>query len=80
MKKCRQALGVISAIVMLAFPTSIARADIFGGDVAVLAQILVNAIEQLSALKSVVSTGSDELDLLQQINQGTHASMAKSNR
>lgn len=48
----------------------VARADLFGGDVAVLTQILANALQQLSQLRSIVSNGSDNLNLLRDINRG----------
>ena len=47
-----------------------AKADLFGGDVAVLTQILANAIQQLAQLEQILSTGSDTLGLLKEINQG----------
>lgn len=46
------------------------RADLFGGDVVVLTQILVQAIQQLVQLKQIVSSGADTLSLWRQINQG----------
>jgi len=47
-----------------------ARADLFGGDVAVLTQILVQAIQQLYQLKQIFKTGNDTLTLMREINQG----------
>ena len=47
-----------------------ARADIFGGDVAVLVQILASSIQQLFQMKNMVSNGSDTLDFLRDINRG----------
>jgi len=46
------------------------RGDIFGGDVVVLTQILANAIQQLIQLRQILSTGSDTLGLLREINSG----------
>ena len=43
-----------------------AHADLFGGDVAVLVQILV----QVMQLKALLDTGHDTLDLLQDVNSG----------
>jgi hypothetical protein len=56
-------------IVALAIPRA-ASADIFGGDVVVLTQIFVNAIQQLMQLKKILSTGSDTLSLMRDINDG----------
>ncbi len=47
-----------------------AEADIFGGDVVVLTQILANALQQLVQLKQILSAGSDSLDLMRDINRG----------
>ncbi len=52
-----------------------ARADLFGGDVAVLTQILANALIQLQQLRSILGTASGELDLIRQINQGINDSL-----
>lgn len=42
----------------------------FGADVAVLTQILANAIQQLVQLRQILSTGSDTLGLMRDINRG----------
>ncbi|MDZ4661253.1 MAG: hypothetical protein SGJ18_06490 [Pseudomonadota bacterium] len=59
--------GVMS--VVFAFPNK-AKADLFGADVAVLVQILAQAIAQLVQLKQILSTGGDTLDLMRDINRG----------
>jgi hypothetical protein len=46
------------------------RADLFGGDVVVLTQILANAIQQLIQLRQILATGGDTLSLLREINEG----------
>jgi hypothetical protein len=51
------------------------RADLFGGDVVVLTQILANAIQQLSKLQSIIGTAQSNLDLVRQINQGINDSL-----
>jgi hypothetical protein len=58
----------IVATLFLSAPQS--KADMFGGDVVVLTQILAQAIQQLIQLKQILSTGSDTLDLLKDINSG----------
>lgn len=62
-------IGILCILASVA-PVREARADLFGGDVVVLVQILANAMQQLMQLKSIVSNGSDTLGLLQDINQG----------
>ena len=56
-------------ILLLLTPTE-SKADLFGADVAVLTQILVQAIAQLYQLKAIFSTGDDTLNLLREINEG----------
>src|ERR1019366_6690788 len=53
-----------------------ARADFWGGDLPLLAQILSNAIQELAQLKSILGTTQDNLDLLRQINQGINDCLA----
>ncbi len=52
-----------------------ARADLFGGDVVVLSQILLNALEQLAQLRALLSAGEDTLSLLRDVNQGINDSL-----
>jgi hypothetical protein len=62
------------AIPLLLF-SSPARADLFGGDVAVLSQILVNALQQLAQLRQILSTGRDNVELVRDINRGINDSL-----
>ena len=66
---------VIAISVSMATP-NYAHADIFGGDVAVLVQILANALQQLAQLRQLLSTGSDTLGLLRDINSGIRDGLA----
>jgi len=54
----------------------VARADIWGGDVVVLTQILANAVQQLYQLKQLLSNGHDTLGLLRDINRGIRNGLA----
>jgi hypothetical protein len=47
-----------------------AKADLFGGDVVVLTQILAQTIKQLIELQQIVRTGNDSLSLWRDINRG----------
>ena len=47
-----------------------AWADIWGGDILVLTQILANAVMQLKQMKEIFENGSDSLDLMRKINAG----------
>lgn len=66
-KKIFLSIG-ISALLMV--PASPARADMFGGDVAVLVQILSNALQQLAQLQQILGNGKDSLGLLREVNEG----------
>ena len=70
MKRC---LAFLTVVILIASPR--AKGDMFGGDVAVLMQILAQAIEQLAQLKSILQTGDDTLGLLQEINRGINDSL-----
>ncbi len=61
---------IILTVPIILLSSMPARADFFGGDVAVLAQILVQATQTVVQLKSIVGTGNDTLQLLQDINTG----------
>lgn len=69
MKKLKKwaVVATLSATLSLPRPS---RADIFGGDVAVLVQILANAVQQLAQLQQILGTGTNTLYLLRDINRG----------
>lgn len=66
---------VLSVIAFSLSFTPTARADLFGGDVAVLTQILAQNIKQLIELQSILRNGKDNLDLLREINRGINDSL-----
>jgi len=53
-----------------------AKADLFGGDVAVLAQILVQTIQQLEQLRQIFKTGNDSYGMMKDINRGIRDGLA----
>ena len=59
-----------ASLFIVACVSTSAHADLFGGDVAVLTQILANSIEQLAHLQKIVGRTEDELKLLRDINRG----------
>lgn len=65
--------GLATTLIVLS-PQS--HADMFGGDIVVLTQILTQAIQQLMQLKQILTTGSNTLDLLRDINQGIRDGLA----
>ena len=52
------------------------RADMFGGDILVLTQILAQAIQQLAQLQQIFANGKDTLGLLHDINSGIREGLA----
>lgn len=52
-----------------------ARADFFGGDLVILAEILANAVQQLTQLQSILGTGQDSYRYLQEINEGLKSAL-----
>lgn len=69
MKRLRQKLIAITICFSLMLPLP-SRADFWGGDVVVLTQILLNAVQQLIQLRQILQTGSDALNLTRDLNQG----------
>ncbi|MBS1963082.1 MAG: hypothetical protein JST04_12780 [Bdellovibrionales bacterium] len=64
------ALSALMLVSSAVVPVREARADLFGGDVAVLMQILAQMIQEYIQIKNIVSNGADTLDLLREINSG----------
>ncbi len=61
--------------ISLALPAP-ARADFWGADLPILAQILTQAIQQLAQLRAILGTGEDTLGLLRDINRGIRDGLA----
>jgi hypothetical protein len=71
--KCR-ILAVVLSVGLVVGPRS-AKADLFGGDVVVLTQILAQAIQTVITLKNVLENGKDTLDLMRDINAGVRSGL-----
>jgi hypothetical protein len=52
-----------------------ARADLFGGDVAVLMQILAESIKQYYQLQQMIGQGRDQMNFLRTLNDGIENSI-----
>lgn len=74
MEKIKQKI-LVSLFVIFSLSPNFARADMFGGDLVYLAQILANAIQQLAQLKSMLQNGQDSLNLMRDINRGINDSL-----
>lgn len=61
--------------IALVLSVNTAKADIFGADVAVLTQILVQAIQTVIQLKSILDTGRDSLNLTRDLNAGVRSGL-----
>ena len=71
-KLTKKLVAIILCILLGVQP---AKADLWGGDVAVLVQILANALKQLTELKAIVDTGQDTLGLMRDINRGINEAL-----
>jgi hypothetical protein len=66
-------LGIVAGVLLTLSP--LVHADMFGGDVAVLVQILAEDIQQLLQLEQILTKGQENLDLLRDINRGINDSL-----
>ncbi len=66
--------AVVIATLIFIGPRS-AKADLFGGDVVVLTQILAQAIQTVITLKSILENGKDSLNLMRDINAGVRSGL-----
>lgn len=57
------------SFILCLFLAPMSRADLFGGDVAVLTQILVNNIQQLTQLMEILKAGKRQVELMEDIKQ-----------
>lgn len=59
------------------FHANPARADMFGGDVAVLLQILQNALQQLIILRQTLDVAKNDSDLLHSVNRDIETALTE---
>lgn len=72
----RKKLRTLVIVMALSFSVpKPARADLFGADAAILAQILANAVQQLAQLREILQAGDDTLGLLREVNRGINDSL-----
>lgn len=70
----KSAISFITAAVVAFLPMR-SNGDMFGGDLALLTQILANALKQLYELQQILNNGRDTLGLLRDINRGINDSI-----
>jgi hypothetical protein len=63
-------VAVAGLLALSMFTPRTSNADMFGGDIAVLVQILAQAVQQLAELQSILGTGEDTLGLMRDLNSG----------
>jgi hypothetical protein len=71
----RFSLHWAGCVILLALIGPPARADLFGGDVAVLMQILTENIKHYYQLQQMIGQGRDQADFLRQLNAGIENSI-----
>lgn len=69
-KESRIKKVITLAVFLTFFSGTPARADLFGGDVAVLMQILAESIKQYYQLKQMIDQGQESIDYLRWLNAG----------
>lgn len=74
-KKIRKTLAGGTIIFVLLFSSIPARADFWGGDLPLLANILAQAIKQVAQLQAILGNGKDSLNFMRDINQGIRDAM-----
>ena len=70
----KRILIVLFPILTLFAPLN-ARADLFGGDVVFLTQILVQSIQTVIQLKAILDNGQDSLNLMRDLNAGVRSGL-----
>lgn len=70
----RHKLLALLIFFMSSFPLK-SRADLFGGDVVVLSQILYQTVQQLAQLRAILSNGKDSVGLIRDLNRGINDSL-----
>jgi len=71
----KRSIWVVLILAFFAVNPKPARADLFGGDVAVLTQILAQAILQLAKLREILGSAQANIQLVQEINRGINDSL-----
>lgn len=66
----------VTIILVHLYSATPARADLWGGDLIYLSQILANAIQQLGQLRQIFNSGQDTLNMMKDINRGINDSLA----
>ena len=63
-------IAAIGFCLGLLFPVRNAHADLFGGDLPLLTELIVKAIEQIEELNQIISTSRQTTEILQEMNNG----------
>ncbi len=67
-------ISIVTVLVVFLSPLK-SKADLFGGDVVVLTQILVQSIQTVIQLKAILDNGQDALNLTRDLNAGVRSGL-----
>lgn len=68
-------IPVLIALGVAVYPGNSAKADFWGGDLPLLAQIVANTLQELIRLKQIIDNGKDTLNYMRDINDGIRDAM-----
>lgn len=75
MRRIHRMIATFMVAVTLTLSPTPVRADFWGGDLPLLAQIVFNTLQQLAQLRHILSAGRDTLGLIRDINEGIREAM-----
>lgn len=62
-------------LIWMSLVTSPARADLWGADLPLLAEIVANTLQQIYEIRQVINNGKNQVDLIREINRGINDSL-----
>src|ERR1700733_11455532 len=74
-KKILKISTSVMMIIILSTPINFARADFWGGDLSLLAEIVSNTLQTLYQLRDIMGNGVDTLQFMRDINSGIRDAM-----
>lgn len=75
MKMFRKKILTLTLLMAFLFSAPPAKADLWGGDIPLLIEIVFNTLQQLMAMKDMLENQEDQLDLLREVNAGINDSL-----
>ena len=62
-------------LIWMSLVSSPARADLWGADLPLLAEIVANTLQQIYEIRQVINNGKNQVDLIREINRGINDSL-----